>query len=78
MRMALALVPVMGWRIASLGIANAFLHGQELGEGATAGVLADSKGVVWRAKKCVYGLADGACPGPGKWSSLEGAPSARS
>ena len=62
--MALALVPVMRWRIASLDITNAFQPGQELGEGRQvyirppAEVLAEDRDVVWRAKKCVYGLAD--------------------
>lgn len=64
LRMALALVPVMGWRIASLDITNAFLQGKDLGDGRQVyirppvEVIKGCSDIVWRAKKCVYGLAD--------------------
>ena len=64
LRLALALVPVMGWSIASIDITNAFLQGKELDSGRQVyirppdEVTAERGNIVWRAKKCAYGLAD--------------------
>ena len=64
LRLVLGLVPILKWRVASLDITNAFLQGNELPPSRQIyirpppEVLQGKPGIVWKAKKCIYGLAD--------------------
>ena len=65
LRLVLALVPTMNWRIASIDITNAFLQGKAIEPDRVIyikpppEVTQGMPGLFWRAKKCIYGLLDG-------------------
>lgn len=60
LRLLLAVICQNHWKVHSMDIKSAFLQGMELSRDihVRPPPEADSKGVLWKLKKCVYGLAD--------------------
>ena len=60
LRVMLTILANQGWRLHSMDIKTAFLQGQELDRNIYLKPPKEAKcpGVIWKLKKCVYGLAD--------------------